>query len=239
MVTRFEAEGDREGRRVRHRARPDRLRHGVDARVGGRARWKAVGQDGIDERVLRAHVRVPEADLAIALGVGEHARARHLAPRPRRRRAEHEADSRRLRRPRPARVLRDRAALVGCDARGLGDVERGSAADADDGVEAAVTDVRGELVGEGQRRLARPLDDALEADARALRGRERGEHAGVRRDGLLDDDERARRAERLEDAGQLGDDYVAECDLDRELGVERRDGVRHAVAARSGLRSAR
>ncbi len=145
----------------------------------------------------------------------------------------------------PSRVFGDRATLVGGDARGLRDVERGSAADADDGVEAAVTHERGELVGEGERRLARPLDDALEPDARALGGRERGDHGGVRRNGLFDDDERTRRPERSERAGKLGDDAVAEGDLDRKLRVERRDGrahgaiLTHRTVARAVSRSGR
>jgi hypothetical protein len=176
-----------------------------------------VSEDRIDERMLRAHVRVSEADLAVACGVRQHARPRHLAPRPGRGRAQDEALARRLGCSPSSRVVGDRAALVGGNARRLGDIERRSAADADDSVEASVVHEGGELVGEGERRLARPLDHTLEPDARALGGGECGEHVRVRRDGLLDDDQRAGRPERRERGGKLGDDAVAEGDRDRQL----------------------
>ena len=107
VVAGLEAERDRERGRVRHGARPDRLRHRVDARVRGGSRWKPVREHGIHERVLRAHVRVAEADLPVALGVGEDARPGDLAPGARRGRAEDEPDARQL--GCPASRLRSRA----------------------------------------------------------------------------------------------------------------------------------
>ena len=65
VVARLEPESHRERRRVRDRAAADRLRHRVDARMGGRRGGQAVREHGVDERVLRAHVRVAEADLPV------------------------------------------------------------------------------------------------------------------------------------------------------------------------------
>ena len=90
QAARLEPERDRERRRVPHGAAADRLGERVDPRVRGRRRREPVRQDGVDERVLGAHVRVPEAHLPVALRVGQDARARDLAPGPRRRRAEDE-----------------------------------------------------------------------------------------------------------------------------------------------------
>ena len=50
---------------------------------------------GIDERVLGAHVPVREADLAVAVGVGQDRRPGDLGARAGRRRAEHERQRRR------------------------------------------------------------------------------------------------------------------------------------------------
>ena len=100
------------------------------------------------------------------------------------------------------RVVRDGAALVGDDPRGLRDVEGRAAADPDDHVEAAVPHAIRQLVGEREGRLAGPLDDAVEPKSAALGRREGVDHRGVFCDGLLDDDQRGRRAERRERASE-------------------------------------
>src|SRR5688500_20295382 len=110
-------------------------------------------EDRIDERVLRAHAGVTEAELPIPVGVRQHARAGHLAPCPGRRRAEDETDPRWCGHPVAARVVGHPAALVGGDPGSLRDVEGRAAADPDYRVEAAVPSPRGELVRERERRL--------------------------------------------------------------------------------------
>ena len=69
----------------------------------------------------------------------------------------------------PDGVVRDGAALVGDDPRGLRDVEGRAPADPDDHVEAAVPHAIRQLVGEREGRLARPLDDAVEPHVRHSR----------------------------------------------------------------------
>ena len=97
VVAGLEPEGDRERRGVPHRARADRLRERVDAGVRGRPGGQAMCEDGIDERVLRAHVRVAEAHLAVGVGVGKDARAGDLAAGACGGRAEDEPEAGRLR----------------------------------------------------------------------------------------------------------------------------------------------
>ena len=128
------------------------------------------------------------------------------------------------------RVVGGAAALVGHEPCRLRDVERRAAADPHDRVVGRRADAFGELVCERERRLPGALDEALEADAARLAGHERPDDVEVLGDGLLDDDQRAPRAERLEDARQLVDDPVAEGDPHRQVRGERGAGRRHAVA---------
>ena len=202
---------------------------------GGGCR-QALRQHGVDEGMLRAHVRMAEPDLAVAVGVRENARSRDLAPRPRRRRAEDETDAGRLGDAPPFGVVGSGAALVGDDPRRLRDVERRPAADPDDRVEPLVAHPLGQPVGERERRLARPLDETGETSSAGLGRREGGNDVVMRRNGLLDDDESCPGAERRECRRELRDDAVAEGDLDGKVRAESRHRVAHVVvmpAARS------
>ena len=88
----------------------------------------------------------------------------------------------------------------------------------------------GELVGEREGRLPRSLDEAVEPEPGRLAGDERPGDVEVLGDGLLDDDERARRAEALDDPRQLVDHAVAEGDPHRQVRGEAGRRRRHAVA---------
>ena len=196
VVRRLEPEGDRERAAVAHRAGADRLRERVDAGVRRRPRRQPEREQRVDERVLGAHQPVRDADLAVAVGVGQHRGARDLGAGARRRRAEHERQGRRGERAAALEVVPGRSAGVGEQARGLGEIERRAAADADHGIAVALDDRARDVVGRLEGRLARLLEVALDADAVGGAGRDRGLHALVADDGLLDHDEGALGAER-------------------------------------------
>ena len=217
----FEAERQRERRRVPHRAAADRLGERVDPGVRGRPCREPVREHGVDERVLRAHVRMPEADLAVVLGVGQDAGTRDLAPGAGGRRAEDETDPRRRGSTTARCVVGGRAALVGHEPCRLRDVERRASADPHDGVVGRHPNALGQLVGESEGRLSGALHEALETNAGRLARHERSDDVEVLGDGLFDDDQRAPCLEALEDARELVDDAVSEGDPDRQVRRER------------------
>ena len=198
VVHRLEPEGDRERAAVAHGAGTDGLGQGVHAGVRRRSRGQAEREQRVDERVLGAHLPVGEAELAVAVGVGQDRGARDLGARARSRRAEHERQRRRCERAAALEVVPGRAAGVGQQARGLGEIERRAAADADHGLAVALDDRPGNVVGGLEGRLARLLEVALDADAVVGAGRDRGLDALVAHDRRLDHDEGALGVERCQ-----------------------------------------
>ena len=183
MVTRLEPERHRQRRRVGNGARADRLSHCIDAGVRGRRGRKAMGEHRVDERVLRAHVGMTEADLHVRVGIRENARAGDLTPRPRGRRAE---DERRCAggagvmrpsaksRPVPPWSAMIRAAFATSSAEPPPIPTTAQRARQPHALR--------ELVRELERRLARVLHDSLERDpARLDRGQRRRRHRDGRR----------------------------------------------------------
>ena len=140
-------------------------------------------------------LRRRQPDLSPDLLVRHDGAARDVRAGARGRRDRHQRQARLDDRGRAAGKARERPTLLGDESRRLAEIERRAAADRDERAGVEQRDLRGDVLGRRERRLTGRLHVPVQGDAALLARSQGGGRAGDPDDGLLEQDEGARRSE--------------------------------------------